>query len=88
MKQQRKVVTSDGVVVLGGSKEDAVGFQDLPAEGLDRRREPAVGFEVRVYHRERRYVDHLDSHPVPRLLLGYLDRCTPSTGKRELNTFR
>lgn len=78
-KRKGCVRTGEGVVVLRGGEEEAVGVADPGAEGLDVRREAvaAVGLEVRVAHGQAGDVDVVDEETRDGLLaqlLGFLIR--------------
>ena len=57
-------LTRKRVVVLGRSKEDAVGFKNLLPEHFHGRRERAIDLEIGVEKGKGRDVDVLDLHPV------------------------
>lgn len=61
--RRREGVTRDGVIVLGRGKEDAVGVEDLLAEGLHGRRVRAASLEIGVDEGKVLGVDVLHPHP-------------------------
>lgn len=60
---QKKKSTSDGVIVLGRSKKEAISFSNLLTKGFDGRRETPVFLQIGVDQRQRRdvYVLYLDA---------------------------